>query len=483
MRKLLLGFALLSLVHKGVAQTNVINQTGWVGIGTLNPLQHLDVMGNVRISNNLQTNLGSHDWGNLHWTLTANNQARFGLGLQFNETGSNNVGGDFGVWRYNDDGSYLAKVLTINRNNGYVGIATGTNRPSEQFQIGDRFTIHDGGSKVIGYNRYYDASTSVSRRIALGAASAMFFRADGAIGFTTASSAAAGTAITDNAPLFIRDNGNIGVGTTDPLAMLHINNSGYAAMMLGDNSGGGFHITKESADNSFNIWSGVYGAGVNRFKINNQGKVGINNWQPEYRLDIGSTGTNDGIRIRNESNGFLLVHANTMSAGAYNSITTAGDAGIIYGTAAQSSGSNATMGFVLAPWHNSTAGLRMDKDGHIGIGTNKTSDANYSLFVETGIRTRKVKVDQAVWADFVFKPEYKLLPLAEVETYIKTHGHLPGVPSEKEVEKDGVDLGDTQTMLLKKIEELTLYMIELKKENVVLTKKIEALSQNTSINK
>jgi hypothetical protein len=112
--------------------------------------------------------------------------------------------------------------------------------------------------------------------------------------------------------------------------------------------------------------------------------------------------------------------------------------------------------------------------GKVGIGTTNTSDANYRLFVETGIRTRKVKVDQASWADYVFKTNYKLLPLSQLEAFIKQHGHLPEVPTEKEVAANGVDLGDTQTLLLKKIEELTLYMIELKKENAALQKRMAA---------
>src|ERR1044072_1234494 len=72
---------------------------------------------------------------------------------------------------------------------------------------------------------------------------------------------------------------------------------------------------------------------------------------------------------------------------------------------------------------------------------------------------------QGTWADFVFQPEYKLPTLAEVEGYIKVNRHLPDVPSAEEVEKDGLDLGEMNKRLLQKVEELTLYLIELKKEN------------------
>ena len=125
----------------------------------------------------------------------------------------------------------------------------------------------------------------------------------------------------------------------------------------------------------------------------------------------------------------------------------------------------------------------IDKDGgawfnsSVGIGTTNITDVNYKLFVETGIRTRKVKVDQVSWADHVFKPEYKLRPLAEVESFIRRNNHLPEVPSEKEVKENGVDLGENQVTLLKKIEELTLYLIDQNKEIKVQNKRIEQLEK------
>lgn len=95
------------------------------------------------------------------------------------------------------------------------------------------------------------------------------------------------------------------------------------------------------------------------------------------------------------------------------------------------------------------------------------TDCNeYKLFVRQGIRTEKVKVDIAsgVWADYVFKNDYNLKPLEEVEAFINTNGHLPNVPSAKEIETEGLNLGEMDAKLLEKIEELTLYIIELKKE-------------------
>jgi hypothetical protein len=100
--------------------------------------------------------------------------------------------------------------------------------------------------------------------------------------------------------------------------------------------------------------------------------------------------------------------------------------------------------------------------GNMGIGT--TNPGQYKLAVEGNLGARKVIVTKASWADYVFEPIYKLPSLKEVEQFIKQNKHLPDVPSAKEVEKNGLDLGDNQAILLKKIEELTLYVIEQNKK-------------------
>jgi len=112
-------------------------------------------------------------------------------------------------------------------------------------------------------------------------------------------------------------------------------------------------------------------------------------------------------------------------------------------------------------------GMVIYNSAQVGIGTgfNMTfADQSFKLFVEGGIRTRKIKVDQANWADYVFHASYHLRTLDEIEQYLQQYHHLPDVPSAEEVEKKGLDLGDNQATLLRKIEELTLYVIEQNKE-------------------
>jgi len=96
--------------------------------------------------------------------------------------------------------------------------------------------------------------------------------------------------------------------------------------------------------------------------------------------------------------------------------------------------------------------------GNVGIGT--TNPGSYKLAVEGTIGARKLKVTQNSWADMVFKRGYKLMPLSTLSNYIIENGHLPEVPTEKQVKGKDIDVAETQTLLLRKIEELTLYIIE-----------------------
>jgi hypothetical protein len=93
-----------------------------------------------------------------------------------------------------------------------------------------------------------------------------------------------------------------------------------------------------------------------------------------------------------------------------------------------------------------------------------TKIGTYSLAVNGDAIFNKVKVKVYPWADYVFNDKYPLLPLHELEKFIQANKHLPEIPTAAEVEKEGVDVGSNQTLLLKKIEELTLYMIEQNKK-------------------
>ncbi len=132
----------------------------------------------------------------------------------------------------------------------------------------------------------------------------------------------------------------------------------------------------------------------------------------------------------------------------------------------------------FAVWGNGnvyTKGNLTVHNGFVQIGTLKTplstnsaTPAGYKLYVEDGILTEKVRVSlktTAEWADYVFAKDYKLAKLDSVESYIKEHKHLPGVPSAQEMVEKGLDVAKTDAMLMQKLEELTLYVIDLDKQN------------------
>lgn len=108
----------------------------------------------------------------------------------------------------------------------------------------------------------------------------------------------------------------------------------------------------------------------------------------------------------------------------------------------------------------------------LGIGTNDTKDFN--LAVNGKIRAKEIKVETG-WSDFVFEKNYYLATLEEVEKHIKEKGHLKDIPSAKEVEKNGIFLGEMDAKLLQKIEELTLYTIAQEKQLKAQEEKIKTL--------
>ncbi|PWL39606.1 hypothetical protein DKG77_01875 [Flagellimonas aquimarina] len=119
--------------------------------------------------------------------------------------------------------------------------------------------------------------------------------------------------------------------------------------------------------------------------------------------------------------------------------------------------------------------VRITRNGSMGIGT---SSPDSKLTVKGDIHAEEVKVDLSVpGPDYVFKEEYNLRSLEEVQNYIEDHGHLPNIPSAMEMEENGIQLGAMNMILLEKIEELTLYVIELEKNN----KKIQELEKRLVI--
>ncbi len=134
------------------------------------------------------------------------------------------------------------------------------------------------------------------------------------------------------------------------------------------------------------------------------------------------------------------------------------DAAIIFRNTSNtiSVGSNNLMNFAATSYSFTT--------GKVGIGC--VNDMNdFALAVQGGIVSSKVSViDIDSWPDFVFGNNYKLMNLYELEQFINANQHLPNVPSAEEVSANGIDLGEMNAVLLQKVEELTLHIIELQKQ-------------------
>jgi hypothetical protein len=123
--------------------------------------------------------------------------------------------------------------------------------------------------------------------------------------------------------------------------------------------------------------------------------------------------------------------------------------------------------------------------GNVGIGT---INPNQKLTVKGTIHSQVVIVDNNITPDYVFKSDYKLASLKDVKAYIEKNHHLPEMPSAKTITKQGLNLGQMNTLLLKKVEELTLYTIAAnKKANdeaaVVVQQQIQLTAQQKQIDR
>lgn len=248
----------------------------------------------------------------------------------------------------------------------------------------------------------------------------------------------------------------------------------------------------DGASNFISFYTNV----TERMRILDNGNIGIGTANPLVKLAISGDLNTERLHITSSVDPVVtLYHQNgttsspsSVSAGNYLGYYQFGGydgtknirAAWITGIATQNwttTGLGSSIAFSTTPDNSTTIVERMkiDQNGNVGIGTNTPQS---KLAVNGDIFSKKIKVTQTGWPDYVFEKNFRLPSLAEVEQFIRKNKHLPDVPSAAEVEKNGLDLGDNQAVLLKKIEELTLYIIEQNKQLTSLQQEMRELKNN-----
>lgn len=251
--------------------------------------------------------------------------------------------------------------------------------------------------------------------------------------------------------------GNLGIGTVSPAARLHVadGNGGEqikisrgtgAIRFAQDNNQDNLYLLNNDGSQTLMFWrAGLVGIGT--YQPQNTLHI-VSDW-PWIRLEKPDSGNEQGLAFMQNSTPLFYVYTDNDGS---NSLR------IHSGTETNSR--------IHLPFSNNNLYL-VQSGGDVGIGTSNT--VGYKLAVAGKAIAEEVVVKlQGSWPDYVFGDNYNLPSLSELEQYIRINKHLPGVPTAQAVKGDGLSVGEMNAILLKKVEELTLYVIELKKEIEVL---------------
>lgn len=278
--------------------------------------------------------------------------------------------------------------------------------------------------------------------------------------------------------LVLDEEGYVGIGIDDPAYKLHVNGTGTVTQKISSTNGNaGLHLSSSSGAATFAMEG-------TKLKLNNGGSFGDNHLVIDGNGNVGIGRSNPGVKL-DVYQGDLKV---TMGNFA-NMYTTAGEVPLnVVGSDihAQLKLESSTEKYTDLGTNKNTGDFNIYNGGYAGgidfsiapngdtyvkgkLAVGDVSDAsnNYMLFVEKGILTERVRValtTSTEWADYVFSDDYELMPLNEVADFVEANNHLPNVPSADELVDSGIDMAKMDAKLMEKIEELTLYVIQLKKE-------------------
>ncbi|MCZ4410315.1 hypothetical protein O3Q51_15980 [Cryomorphaceae bacterium 1068] len=279
--------------------------------------------------------------------------------------------------------------------------------------------------------------------------------------------------------------GNVGIGTSTPLEKLTLEsgegeNAAFGVYrgtkrvaFIGDGSGGGETGTIYLGNNE--------GITTHRFLANgganyiNAGNLGIGTTSPSAPLDIESENGNM-LEVRNPTGGTSYQDFYSGTNGQLTVGLVGGGNGEQVGQAIFWNRKNARLNFGT----NNQARMTIRNNGNVGIGT-ETPNAKFHVigdaYIDGKVWGREVEVTLASFPDYVFKADYDLMSLSEVDAFIQENGHLPNMPTEAEVVENGLNLGEMNVKLVEKVEELTLHLIEKEKQYEALQSRLEMLEK------
>lgn len=436
--------------------------TGMVGIGTASPEEKLEVTGNIKATGSIITSgftmpatgladgmvltsngtAGAAEWrplpaaDNVSWVLNGNTIAS---GQYFGTKNNQPV-----VFKTNSDADASAKAVILA--NGNIGIATET--PEYKLDIAPAYTDFFTAARLKGDLIMWEKEGAADKD-----SRGIHFRGYGHLEpypLQTASIFldAYGSAATGSM-LQLTSSGGIRLQGQDGYYLMTPKSSTGQTKLY--SQGGEFIIGTNSVSSGIKLANGYVQTSGNLFQLSNTTTNVITVPAATHNVGIGTE--NPSAQLH--TTGTVRFAGLTSSAGT-RYLVSDNDGNIGYTTTGGGNGN--------AFWTSNSNNISNTNDGWVSIGTSSAAASdpvgNFKLYVEGGIRARKVKVDQSTWPDYVFEKEYQLPRLSDVDLFIKNNKHLPGIKSAAEINKEGLDLGENQAALLQKIEELTLYIIE-----------------------
>jgi len=475
-------------VPGGVVHTSTYNNR--VGIGIAEPKTALHVEGSIYLPVEKSLWFGNTTDASNRLRLTQSNSAGYSVidyypTLHFRTGATSSTtytmtllsNGNVGINAVNP-----AAKLHVSGNvymvNGKVGV--GTTDPKVNMQIGNIWTFYDGSSdKIIGRNTYWNGSSNV--RIQQGVASRMYFGGSGDIVFQTVGTGNPELPISSWNTMIMNNEGNVGIGISAPLSgkKLHVQGDSYFSGSMGV---GGTSSTAKLYVNGNSYFSGNIGIGgtSTTAKLYVNGKLGVGASDPKVNMQIGNIwtfydGSSDKIIGRNTYwNGSSNVR---IQQGVASRMYFGGSGDIVFQTVG-----TGNPGSTISTWNT----VAMKNDGSVGIGT--TSTGGYKLKVNGKINCTELVVslsgreergedEEIEWPDYVFAEDYNLRDLDEVASFIQKNRRLPEMPSAADVAEKGINIGEVNALLLKKVEELTLYILQQNDDIQSLKAEVQSLKE------